>query len=100
MQRIAYGNRHRRADHGRGKFAYRVARFADLDKRLSQKRNAQLRAERVENRADEQRAEKTLRHCAERVYTVALEADLNILALEKCLDLGHKRLPRNKKVGY
>ena len=90
VQRVAYRHRHCRADHRRGEFAYRVARAADLDELSREKRYTQLRAESVEYRADEQGAEQSLRHRAERVYAVALEADLDILALEKCLYLGHK----------
>ena len=78
LQRVADGDRHRRAGDG-----HRVA--AHVDEQLYVK----LRAERLDDRADQQRAEQTLRHRAERVDAVALRGDLNVLPLQKCLDFSH-----------
>ena len=86
MQSIADGDRHRGADHLHGDAADRRAALKD---RHGQKADVELLAERVEDRADQQRAEQALRHGAQSVDAVALERDLNVLALEKRFEFTH-----------
>ena len=87
VQRIADGHRHRRADHERCAPADRVAdrgvALAEGEDDRVEKTDVELLTERVEDRADQQRAEQALCHRAERVDTVAPQRDLNILSLQK-----------------
>ena len=87
VQRIADGRRHRRADHERCAPADRVAdrgvALAEGEDDRVEKTDVELLTERVEDRADQQRAEQALCHRAERVDTVAPQRDLNILSLQK-----------------
>ena len=78
LERVADGDRHRRAGDG-----HRIG--ADV----RQKRNAQLRAERLDDRADEQRAEEALRHCAERIDAVALGRNFNVFAFAERFEFFH-----------
>ena len=61
---------------------------AERIKLLSQE-NAQLRAERLDDRADEQRAEEALRHCSERIDAVALGRNFNVFAFAERFEFFH-----------
>ena len=74
LQGIADGDRHGGAAHGR-------CIGADVNEPL----NAQLCAQGIEDRADEEGREQTLRHGAERVDPVAFRRDHNVLAGEEAL---------------
>ena len=49
----------------------------------------QLLAEGADYRADEQRAEKALRHCAKSVYTVAPGGENDVFPFEECFEFFH-----------
>ena len=51
--------------------------------------DAQLRTERLDDRADEQRAEEALRHCAERIDAVALGRNFNVFAFAERFEFFH-----------
>ena len=78
LERVADGDRHRRAGDGHG-----------VGADIRQKRNAQLRAERLDDRADQQRAEEALRHCAERIDAVALGRNFNVFAFAERFEFFH-----------
>ena len=87
LERIAYGYGHGRTAHRRG-----VAADGGEDRHTS------LRAERVEYRADEQRAEKALCHGSQRVYAIAPERELDVLPLQKRLEPGQMNHPNKQSI--
>lgn len=78
LQRVAYRDRHCRAGdrHGVG---------TDVRDEL----HAELCAQRLYYRADEQRAEKPLRHCAECLNAVSLPCHCYVLFLQKSFEIAH-----------
>ena len=88
------GDRHCRTDHQRGAAANRIAdrglTLAEGEDDGVEKTDVELLTERVEDRADQQRAKQTLRHRAERVDAVAPQRDLDVLSLQKVPESLHR----------
>ena len=66
------------------------------------KRDAELLADRIDDRADQQRAEQTLRHRTKRVDAIPFDRYFNVLSFEKFLYLVHviPSLPRLPSVKH
>ena len=96
LQGVADGNGHGGTAHKGGEAAYGVGNlFPDLG---GEETDVELRAQRVEDGADQQGAEQALCHSAQGINAIALGGKNDVFALQECVYLFHENTPYRSKI--